>query len=188
VNASLARCLELAHRFTLNDKLVKQARQISLMMLLLTTATIALGHPSTHDHGTKNHGRAQAAIAFDTYGHHSIRVWIDGVLINRRPSDYVAINQLRGGTRFVEIDVIGHRGIQTISQSIFVNPGFELTYAVAQTGRRGWFSIDRLYSRPIRHQQQTVTRRESTRVQSHGNKHINNRPQNRSNNNRRRGG
>ena len=74
--------------------------------------------------------RASSSLAIDTYGYYKIRVWVDGVLINRRPMDFVEIPQLHAGYRLVDIEVFGRRGNQFISETVYMYPGRWALYSI----------------------------------------------------------
>lgn len=92
--------------------------------------------------------RSSASLAIDTYGYFDIRVWIDGVLINRRPLAYVEIPNLRAGHRLVDIEVIGDRGSRIISQTMYIQPYRWNLYEV-QRGHRGWMTVNAVYTQPM---------------------------------------
>lgn len=97
------------------------------------------------------HHRAHASLAIDTYGYFDIRVWVDGVLINRRPRAYVEITSLRAGHRVVEVEVFGQRGSRMIANTMYIQPHRWNLVEVQRHPHRGWLALNALYTKPLGH-------------------------------------
>ena len=109
-------------------------------------AITSAAYPSYQLHATS---RAQASLAIDTYGYFDIRVWIDGVMINRKPKAYVEIPSLRAGHRFVEIEVFGRHSSYFVSHQMFLEPHRWNLFEVQRHPHRNWFAISALSTKPI---------------------------------------
>lgn len=122
---------------------------ISGLLFADQQGTWVRAHTSHGNHHLNGNFRSHASLAIDTYGYFDIRVWIDGVMINRRPQAYVEIPSLRSGFRWVEIEVFDRRGSYFVSHEMFLEPRRWNLFEVQRHPHRNWIAINSLYTKPM---------------------------------------
>ena len=109
--------------------------------ILLTIAVLAGYAASAH------HGRTKASIYAE--GPYNIQVFVNGYLMNERPSRWVDLNHLAPGRHVVEIKAFGPRRVKYLSQVIHLRPGFRSEYLVSSYGAYQDLFMTRDAVRPI---------------------------------------
>jgi hypothetical protein len=74
-------------------------------------------------------------VKFTANGNRKMRVFLDNQLLNRRPTNFVFLEQLRPGRHVVRVEVYGRRGKITLQDVIFVRRGFESHFTLTRHGR-----------------------------------------------------
>lgn len=136
---------------------MKQVRLLSLAaaMLLASQLLLAENGPNFQARLVANTQlnltvpRAMSSLAIDTYGYYRIRVWVDGVLINRRPMDFVEIPQLHAGYRLIDVEIIGNRGNRFISETVYMYPGRWSLFSIEPGYYRDMYVMHAMQTQPI---------------------------------------